>query len=569
KRYATTESQIRIAWNGIKDAAIEAGSAMLPVIRDTAEHVADLAKWFGDLPEPVKNTAVALTAIVAAGGLVVGMAAKMVVSIAELRAAQTALAASSTRAGAALTFMSRAGLVGGGIAALAIGFDILGSKVKDMANATHAVDMSKLTGDMLRLGETGKSTGELLKNFGDNFSGVGDDGRSLAGVLTQVATTSDGALTKLGGAFARFGVEAGPARGLAEAKARVEEMDNALADLVAGGNAESAAKAFDFLAQTAATQGVTLDQLKAKFPEYSSALNSAAVDAQAAGAAATDAGGAAKTLAGGLDAASDSAEKAQEHLDGYIKTLLGMPGLMLSVRDAQRGVQAAIDDATDAIADNGRTLDINTPKGRANQAALDAIAASANQLSEQYLRTGASQAKMTSAVSGARKSFIDLAVKMGLPRVEAAKLAAQLIAIPSKVDSKVTNNADQARAKAKSYNEMLLGIRPKVNTPFTNNAAGKPRQDAQTYNQLLLGVRPKVHTPITNTAPEARAKAEAYARALGLLPESESTSISAPGAESAASSVRGLVNQIAGLPSSKTVTITYWQRVLGIKPDTS
>ncbi|MFC0629406.1 hypothetical protein, partial [Kribbella deserti] len=414
------------------------------------------------------------------------------------------------------------------------------------------------------------STGELLKNFGDNFSGVGDDGRSLAGVLTQVATTSDGALTKLGGAFARFGVEAGPARGLAEAKARVEEMDNALADLVAGGNAESAAKAFDFLAQTAATQGVEVEQLKAKFPEYSSALNSAAVDAQAAGAAATDAGGAAKVLAGGLDTAGDAAEKAQKHLDGYIKTLLGMPGLMLSVRDAQRGVQAAIDDATDAIADNGRTLDINTPKGRANQAALDAIAASANQLSEQYLRTGASQAKMTSAVSGARKSFIDLAVKMKMPRDEAVKLATQLIAIPSKVDSKITNNAaGKPKTDAESYNQLLLGVPPKVESAFLNNSGGKPVKDAQFYNEVLLGIRPKVNTPITNTAPEARAKAEAYARALGLLPESESTSISAPGAESAASSVRGLVNQIAGLPSSKTVTITYWQRVLGIKPDTS
>lgn len=568
KRYATTESQIRIAWNNIKDDAITAGQEMLPAIQAVVEAVADLAGSFNSLPGPVKTGIVALAGIVGVTALVVGGVIKMVAAVNAGRAAMTGLAASSTTASAALAGVGRAGAVGAGITALVVGFDILGSKVKDLANSTHAVDMGKLTGDLLRLGETGKSTGELLKNFGDDFRGVGDDGRSLAGVLTQVATTSDGALTKIGGAFARFGVEAGPARGLAEARARVEEMDSALSELVAGGNAESAAKAFSFLAEQAASQGVSLDQLKASFPEYASALNSAAVDAEAAASGANKAAGATNALGTELDSTADSAKKAEEALDGYIKALFLMPNLMLGVRDAQRGVQAAIDDATASIKENGRTLQIGTEKGRANQAALDAIATSANKLGESYLRSNASQAVMTRDASAARKSFIDLAVGMGMSRTAATKLAVDLIKIPKKVDTKVTNTADAAKQKANDYNQMLLGITPKVNTPFTNNAAGKPKQDAQSYNQMLLGVRPKVHTPITNTAPDARAKAEAYGRALGLLPESKPTNVSAPGADSAASSVAGLVQQLAGV-RDRSATITIYQRMLGITPDLS
>jgi len=50
KRYATTESRIKIAWNNIKDAAIEAGAVILPVVANMADAVAGLAQWFGNLP---------------------------------------------------------------------------------------------------------------------------------------------------------------------------------------------------------------------------------------------------------------------------------------------------------------------------------------------------------------------------------------------------------------------------------------------------------------------------------------------------------------------------------------
>lgn len=43
KRYETAESKVKIAWNNIKDAAISAGSVILPVVADIAGVVADLA----------------------------------------------------------------------------------------------------------------------------------------------------------------------------------------------------------------------------------------------------------------------------------------------------------------------------------------------------------------------------------------------------------------------------------------------------------------------------------------------------------------------------------------------
>lgn len=94
---------------------------------------------------------------------------------------------------------------------------------------------------------------------------------------------------------------------------------------------------------------------------------------------------------------------------------------LLSGRSGMRQFEAAIDDARKALRENGRTLDINTRKGRENQAALDAIASSALNVVEKLKGTA-----RVRVLQQARRDFIQTAVDMGMPRAEARRLADQL-----------------------------------------------------------------------------------------------------------------------------------------------
>lgn len=94
---------------------------------------------------------------------------------------------------------------------------------------------------------------------------------------------------------------------------------------------------------------------------------------------------------------------------------------VLTKRSTLRDYQAALDDFTKSVAENGKTLDINTPKGRANQAALDAISSSAFAAAQNL--KGVDRAQF---LAQARKDFIDAAEKIGLTEKAAKSLADRL-----------------------------------------------------------------------------------------------------------------------------------------------
>lgn len=75
-----------------------------------------------------------------------------------------------------------------------------------------------------------------------------------------------------------------------------------------------------------------------------------------------------------LQQAAAAAQAYQEELKAIVDNLILMGEITLSARDAERNYQAALDAATQALKDNGITLDDNTEKGRANNEALDGIA---------------------------------------------------------------------------------------------------------------------------------------------------------------------------------------------------
>ena len=93
--------------------------------------------------------------------------------------------------------------------------------------------------------------------------------------------------------------------------------------------------------------------------------------------------------------------------------------------NAETNYHAALDEASQSLKENGRTLDVTTEKGRANRTALANLADAWNNLSDE-------EQNAAGGARAARKAFIDTAVAMGMERSEARKLSKELRNIPTK-----------------------------------------------------------------------------------------------------------------------------------------
>lgn len=145
------------------------------------------------------------------------------------------------------------------------------------------------------------------------------------------------------------------------------------------------------------------------------------------------AGGEVDELAQAEQSAAQAAAQAAQEQAEMNAALADLYDVALSARGAARDLEAAIDDASDAIDKNGKTankagteLKINTAAGRENQAALDGIAAAAVKSADAQLKNGGSVADVTKKMATARESFIQTAIKMGLNEKAANALADEL-----------------------------------------------------------------------------------------------------------------------------------------------
>lgn len=194
-------------------------------------------------------------------------------------------------------------------------------------------------------------------------------------------------------------------------------------------------------------------------------------------------GDAATTAANGL-------QSLKEHLDdvtGSARTLFG----------ATTDVGKAIDDVTKAAKDNGRTLDANTPKGRANR---DAIAGLARALQAQYdasVTVNGIGPKSDAVAAQNRASFIKLATSLTGSKTEAIKLANSILGIPAKRDVKVNANTHDAEGRLKALQDKVNALHGKtvqMTIAYNYKTFGKPG----TGGGLATG------GPVTGPGPKGR-----------------------------------------------------------------
>lgn len=254
KRYETTASKVQVAWNNIKDAAIDAGAAILPVLVTVAENVSGLAQSFGSLPGPVQQGIVVLTAVVGVAALVGGTLLTVIPKIRDTVDAVKDLNTKSDGSSRGLGKMAKgAGIATAGLTAL-IGAAQITNQVLGKADVSTA----QFTQGLLSMGKGTDSLDALFKDggLGTQINGIGD----------AIARMNDLSM------FDSFGIWVGDVTGsgskLNTVRDNLKGVDTSLTGLITGGKGQEAATAFQAIAKAAEAQGVPVSKLVDMFPQY-------------------------------------------------------------------------------------------------------------------------------------------------------------------------------------------------------------------------------------------------------------------------------------------------------------
>jgi hypothetical protein len=172
----------------------------------------------------------------------------------------------------------------------------------------------------------------------------------------------------------------------------------------------------------------------------------------------------------------DAADAATQSHKDLADAILGITNAAVDADKAEANWQKAIDDVTDSVKENGKTVDktrtqlnLSTEAGRANQDALIALRDAAVDNAKALLTQGDSTDKVKSKMKDARKQFIDAATDMGLNKESANKLADQygitegsvddlnaaIGETPAETKTKITAETQGAELAIKGINALL------------------------------------------------------------------------------------------------------------------
>ncbi|MER5302130.1 hypothetical protein ABT039_22105 [Streptomyces lasiicapitis] len=441
-----TLSNLGDAVGNLFEGAADAGPMMLTLVNAVARLVAALPP---ELVGTLIQIAAALKLVQLAGAGMAAAAGGMAVlqtRIAALRA--TSLAAGGGLAGLRAAFLSlgtaaRASVVvaGIGLAAVAI------SRLMGLGRAAPP-DIDKLTTALGRLGRSGKTTGELSRNFGDDLGDLYSKVRNITDPST--VDNVQNALVKV---FSLGMADSTPAK---EARARLDSLDEGLARLVKGGKADQAAAAYERLKRAYAAGGKDVGELTGQMDEYKSALADAEFEQELAAAAMGTFGRAAQDTQAKLEAQKASA-------DGLRQSISALNDVNRAAGSAMSAFEQSLDDTTAAVKNHAGalrmrdgTLDLGSKKARDAEKVLSDLAANTDAAAAAAREQGKSWEHVNGIFQKGRKAFVDAADGMGLTRAQAEALADSYLKIPDKKSLSLEMRTEDA---VTGLNAVIAGIK--------------------------------------------------------------------------------------------------------------
>lgn len=159
-------------------------------------------------------------------------------------------------------------------------------------------------------------------------------------------------------------------------------------------------------------------------------------------------------LGDGTNQFADSAEDAAASGHSYAMSLQEiidassqLAGNILGLSEAQIGYQESLAAAGEAAAENGKNLDLSTEKGRDNQSALNDMASSTWDVIEAMKAQNATTEEVRGFMEGARGSFVNTAISMGMSAEAANQLADKLGLVPGDYTARVRADTGSANAE--------------------------------------------------------------------------------------------------------------------------
>lgn len=339
----------------LETALISSGSAANGMLREMAQAITAVVGWYNKLPPGVQQTVTVMSGLLGVVGLVGAGLLLMLPRIMLVRRELVAMGLTAARTRALMAGLGRLSLLTGVFAAIAWGI----SELSDQFKAAPP-NVTRLTNSLVDLAVKGKAAGELSKTFGKDLDGVGD-------AVGRIAHPS--VLNRVSDFFSSFdpGNSGGPGR--EKMVQQVKSMDKALASLVESGRADLAAKAFRRLSDEAEANGTSTEKLRTLLPKYGDALTS--LDTQQKLAA-----GGQKDLGDATSMTSDEMQDQRTEAEKLTDALNALNGLNISAAEGQISFRSSLKDLSDAVKENGHSLDTNSEKGRKVKSAfLDAAKA--------------------------------------------------------------------------------------------------------------------------------------------------------------------------------------------------
>lgn len=388
------------------------------------------------LPAPVQNTVTAITAAAGAATLASGAFMVGAPMVAAFKASLDDMGPRSQRFGKAILGAGSL-LTGPWGLALAGGVVALGLYGKAKADAAAEVEAftRAIQADSGAIGENTRKTAVAALEK----RGLLKDAERLGVALSDVTAA---------------------ALGDEQAMARVNEQLQVTQDGFAGSAAEINTYGTVVAAQAGALN-VFRDRVQDVAKSTEGGVAAARRQAEAlkdTGAATNRATGAQGELGGALGATTKKNLEQVKSLSDLIGELQKTTDLVLGLRDANRGYEAAVDDAQKALKENGRTLDEGAEKGRANAAALDDIAKRAADVLKGMADNGAQLPAVTRKFAEQRDTLVAVAQRFGMTKAEADKYVTSVLQIPPTVRTRAVANTDEASRKISGLEAKLARL---------------------------------------------------------------------------------------------------------------
>lgn len=192
-------------------------------------------------------------------------------------------------------------------------------------------------------------------------------------------------------------------------------------------------------------------------------------------------------FSGSLKEMGSIAKNTAEEIDAVKTALDELFGKVMDSREATRAYEEAIDDLSDSVAENGRTLDVRIKQGRENQAALDREAQAIKGIRDANIANNMSVDDANAIYYRQLEALRKQAYQLGLNKQMVDAFIDSLKAIPAKAEVEVyAPGLLEAIARAKELARLLGSTSAAANAArggdyVSGRAGGGPVIPGQTY----------------------------------------------------------------------------------------